>query len=95
MLSIRLDKFQNNRGLTGDLRRLNPDPKASNFSMRIHLLGYSGKLDDVSRSLLIRHGALQIGFWEPATDVHVNMSGDSRAQLQRNVQVRGLSLEQN
>ncbi|KAK5973382.1 hypothetical protein GCK32_010709 [Trichostrongylus colubriformis] len=30
---------------------------------------------------------LLIGFWEPATEVHVNMSGDSRAQLQRNVQV--------
>ncbi|CAI4225801.1 unnamed protein product [Auanema sp. JU1783] len=64
----------NLRGVTGDLRRLSGDPKTSNFSMRIHLLGYSGRLDD-------------IGFWEPATDVHVNMSGDSRAQLQKNVQV--------
>ncbi|PAV57566.1 hypothetical protein WR25_03421 isoform B [Diploscapter pachys] len=64
----------NLRGLSGDLRRLNGNPLKSNFSMRIQLLGYSGKLDD-------------IGFWEPATDVHVNMSGDSRAQLQRNVQV--------
>ncbi|CAI2353310.1 unnamed protein product [Caenorhabditis sp. 36 PRJEB53466] len=61
-------------GLSGDLRRLNGHPLKSNFSMRIHLLGYSGRLDD-------------IGFWEPATNVHVNMSGDSKAQLQRNVQV--------
>ncbi|WKX90931.1 hypothetical protein Q1695_009628 [Nippostrongylus brasiliensis] len=62
------------RGLTGDLRRLNGNPGKSNYSMRIQLIGYSGKLED-------------IGFWEPATEVHVNMSGDSRAQLQRNVQV--------
>ncbi|KAF1752356.1 hypothetical protein GCK72_018910 [Caenorhabditis remanei] len=35
-------------GLSGDLRRLNGHPLKSNFSMRIHLLGYSGRLDDVS-----------------------------------------------
>ncbi|CAD6189840.1 unnamed protein product [Caenorhabditis auriculariae] len=64
----------NLHGLSGDLRRLNGHPLKSNFSMRIHLLGYSGRLED-------------IGFWEPATNVHVNMSGDSKAQLQRNVQV--------
>uniref|UniRef100_A0A183FEF2 Glutamate receptor n=1 Tax=Heligmosomoides polygyrus TaxID=6339 RepID=A0A183FEF2_HELPZ len=64
----------NLRGLTGDLRRLNGNPGKSNYSMRIQLIGYNGKLED-------------IGFWEPATEVHVNMSGDSRAQLQRNVQV--------
>ncbi|CAB3398042.1 unnamed protein product [Caenorhabditis bovis] len=64
----------NLHGISGDLRRLNPNPLKSNFSMKIHLLGYSGKLDE-------------IGFWEPATNVHVNMSGDSKAQLQRNVQV--------
>ncbi|RCN42515.1 ligand-binding protein, receptor family, partial [Ancylostoma caninum] len=64
----------NLRGLTGDLRRLNGNPAKSNYSMRIQLLGYSGKLED-------------IGFWEPATEVHVNMSGDSREQLRKNVQV--------
>ncbi|KAK5974778.1 hypothetical protein GCK32_013950 [Trichostrongylus colubriformis] len=62
------------RGLSGDLRRLNGSPGRSNYSLRIQLIGYNGKLED-------------IGFWEPATEVHVNMSGDSRAQLQRNVQV--------
>ncbi|KAK0424092.1 hypothetical protein QR680_008499 [Steinernema hermaphroditum] len=60
-------------GLTGDLQRINPTKKG-NFSMRINLLGYNGNIDD-------------IGFWEPVTDVHVNMTGDSKAQLQRNVQV--------
>ena len=39
--------FQNLRGLSGDLRRLNGNPLKANFSMRIQLLGYSGKLDDV------------------------------------------------
>ncbi|KAK6726829.1 hypothetical protein RB195_004875 [Necator americanus] len=66
--------INNLRGLTGDLRRLNGNPIRSNYSMRIHLLGYSGKLED-------------IGFWEPATEVHVNMSGDSKEQLRKNVQV--------
>uniref|UniRef100_A0A1I7TQK3 ANF_receptor domain-containing protein n=1 Tax=Caenorhabditis tropicalis TaxID=1561998 RepID=A0A1I7TQK3_9PELO len=37
-------------GLSGDLRRLNGHPLKSNFSMRIHLLGYSGRLDDSSTS---------------------------------------------
>uniref|UniRef100_A0A1I8ABH5 Glutamate receptor n=1 Tax=Steinernema glaseri TaxID=37863 RepID=A0A1I8ABH5_9BILA len=60
-------------GLTGDLQRINP-AKKGNFSLRINLLGYSGNIDD-------------IGFWEPVTDVHVNMTGDSKAQLQKNVQV--------
>ncbi|KHN75082.1 Glutamate receptor ionotropic, kainate 2 [Toxocara canis] len=62
------------RGLTGDLRRVSDNPLRSNFSFRILLLGYNGIIDD-------------IGFWEPQTDVHVNMSRDSHAQLQRNVQV--------
>ncbi|CAJ0584483.1 unnamed protein product, partial [Mesorhabditis spiculigera] len=70
-----IDAILNNslRGISGDLRRVG-HPMKSDFSMRILLLGYSGRLDD-------------IGFWEPKTDVHVNMSGDSRAQLQKNVQV--------
>uniref|UniRef100_A0A915BD08 Uncharacterized protein n=1 Tax=Parascaris univalens TaxID=6257 RepID=A0A915BD08_PARUN len=61
-------------GLTGDLRRISENSSRSNFSFRILLLGYNGVIDD-------------IGFWEPQTDVHVNMSRDSHAQLQRNVQV--------
>ncbi|CAJ0927228.1 unnamed protein product, partial [Mesorhabditis belari] len=70
-----IDAVLNNKvvGISGDLHRVG-HPMKSNFSMRIHLLGYSGRLDD-------------IGFWEPKTDVHVNMTGDSRAQLQKNVQV--------
>ncbi|VDM79846.1 unnamed protein product [Strongylus vulgaris] len=82
-----IDNMMNNklRGLTGDLRRLNGNPAKSNFSMRIQLLGYTGKLEDVN----IRHLNLifKIGFWEPATEVHVNMSGDSTEQLRTNVQV--------
>uniref|UniRef100_A0A7I4XTQ7 Glutamate receptor ionotropic, kainate 2 n=1 Tax=Haemonchus contortus TaxID=6289 RepID=A0A7I4XTQ7_HAECO len=67
--------LENNlRGLSGDLRRLSGNAGKSNYSLRIQLIGYNGVLED-------------IGFWEPATEVHVNMSGDSRAQLQRNVQV--------
>uniref|UniRef100_A0A915DWI9 Uncharacterized protein n=1 Tax=Ditylenchus dipsaci TaxID=166011 RepID=A0A915DWI9_9BILA len=65
-------------GLTGDLARINlqpiQHPANHNFSFRINLLGYTGRIDD-------------IGYWEPVTDVHVNMSQDSKVQLQRNVKV--------
>uniref|UniRef100_A0A914C856 Uncharacterized protein n=1 Tax=Acrobeloides nanus TaxID=290746 RepID=A0A914C856_9BILA len=60
-------------GLTGDLSRIG-NPHQSNFSFRINLLGYNGDIDD-------------IGFWAHLTDVSVNMSRDSRAQLQKNVKV--------
>uniref|UniRef100_A0A7E4VGJ5 Glutamate receptor n=1 Tax=Panagrellus redivivus TaxID=6233 RepID=A0A7E4VGJ5_PANRE len=63
------------QGLTGDLSRIKTDRMShGNFSFRINLLGYSGTFDD-------------IGFWEPKTDVNVNMSRDSKAQLQQNVKV--------
>jgi ionotropic glutamate receptor len=63
------------KGLTGDLSRVNHDNHHhGNFSFRINLLGYSGEISD-------------IGYWESKTDVNVNMSRDSRAQLQQNVQV--------
>ncbi|VDK67420.1 unnamed protein product [Gongylonema pulchrum] len=89
------------QGLTGDLRRVISTPLHNNFSLRIHLLGYDGTLSDValeislikSRLTLIlgpfgsRRLLFQIGYWEQLTDVHVNMSHDSRAQWQRNVQV--------
>ncbi|KAH7726269.1 CBN-GLR-5 protein [Aphelenchoides avenae] len=60
-------------GLTGDLSRVGHGP-AHNFSFRVSLLGYNGDIDD-------------IGFWKPSTDVQVNMSRDSKAQLQNNVKV--------
>uniref|UniRef100_A0A0N4ZET6 PBPe domain-containing protein n=1 Tax=Parastrongyloides trichosuri TaxID=131310 RepID=A0A0N4ZET6_PARTI len=72
-----IEKISNKRmkGLTGDLSRVSmPIHDQTNFSYRIDLLGYNGKVDD-------------IGYWEPVTDVHVNMTGDSKAQLQRNVKV--------
>uniref|UniRef100_A0AC35GLP6 Ionotropic glutamate receptor n=1 Tax=Panagrolaimus sp. PS1159 TaxID=55785 RepID=A0AC35GLP6_9BILA len=63
------------KGLTGDLSRVNADNlHHGNFSFRINLLGYNGEISD-------------IGFWESKTDVNVNMSRDSKAQLQQNVQV--------
>uniref|UniRef100_A0AC35TW41 PBPe domain-containing protein n=1 Tax=Rhabditophanes sp. KR3021 TaxID=114890 RepID=A0AC35TW41_9BILA len=62
-------------GLTGDLSRVSlPTHTQTNFSYRIDLLGYNGNIDD-------------IGFWEPITDVNVNMTHDSKAQLQTNVKV--------
>ncbi|VDM52505.1 unnamed protein product [Angiostrongylus costaricensis] len=71
-----IDNILNNnlRGLSGNLRRLNGHTSSSNYSMRIQLIGYNGNVED-------------IGFWKPATEIHVNMSGDSRVQLQKNVQV--------
>uniref|UniRef100_A0A914YFH1 Ionotropic glutamate receptor L-glutamate and glycine-binding domain-containing protein n=1 Tax=Panagrolaimus superbus TaxID=310955 RepID=A0A914YFH1_9BILA len=63
------------KGLTGDLSRVNAENIFhGNFSFRINLLGYNGEISD-------------IGFWESKTDVTVNMSKDSKAQLQQNVQV--------
>uniref|UniRef100_A0A0K0CX59 PBPe domain-containing protein n=1 Tax=Angiostrongylus cantonensis TaxID=6313 RepID=A0A0K0CX59_ANGCA len=64
----------NLRGLSGNLRRLEGHTSSSNYSLRIQLIGYNGNVED-------------IGFWKPATEIHVNMSGDSRVQLQKNVQV--------
>uniref|UniRef100_A0A0N5BKK9 PBPe domain-containing protein n=1 Tax=Strongyloides papillosus TaxID=174720 RepID=A0A0N5BKK9_STREA len=65
----------NIRGLTGDLSRVHtPMYELINFKYRIDLLGYNGNIDD-------------IGFWEPTKDVYINMTGDSKAQLQRNVKV--------
>ncbi|KAI1700129.1 ligated ion channel l-glutamate- and glycine-binding site domain-containing protein [Ditylenchus destructor] len=64
-------------GLTGQLSRVHRPLLHSNYhnySFRINLLGYTGNIDD-------------IGYWEPINDVQVNMSHDSKAQLQRNVKV--------
>ncbi|CEF66118.1 Ionotropic glutamate receptor domain and NMDA receptor family and Extracellular ligand-binding receptor domain and Glutamate receptor, L-glutamate/glycine-binding domain and Periplasmic binding protein-like I domain-containing protein [Strongyloides ratti] len=62
-------------GLSGDLSRIHtPMYQLTNYTYRIDLLGYNGVIND-------------IGFWEPTNDVYVNMTGDSKAQLQRNVKV--------
>ncbi|KAK6013317.1 Ligand-gated ion channel, partial [Ostertagia ostertagi] len=65
------------RMLENSLRGLSGDLRRLN--------GNPGKSNYSLRIQLIGYNG--IGFWEPATEVHVNMSGDSRAQLQRNVQV--------
>ncbi|GMR50924.1 hypothetical protein PMAYCL1PPCAC_21119, partial [Pristionchus mayeri] len=67
-----LMKNVNEKGLSGDLRRLTGDEKSSNFTMRIQLLGYSGDLED-------------IGFWN--SNVSVDIKPDGRKQLQKNKQV--------
>ncbi|KAF8367108.1 glr-5 [Pristionchus pacificus] len=67
-----LMKNVNEKGLSGDLRRLTGDEKASNFTMRIQLLGYSGDLED-------------IGFWN--SNVSVDIKPDGRKQLMKNKQV--------
>ncbi|KAI6219195.1 hypothetical protein M3Y99_01669700 [Aphelenchoides fujianensis] len=71
-----IEEIKNNSifGLSGDLSRVGKLGAASNFSFRIQLLGFNGNIDD-------------IGYWEPTLDVQVNMSQDSRAQLQHNVKV--------
>ncbi len=87
-------RIQTIHGLSGDLRRI--ASATHDFAFRINLLGYNGVIDDVIEGIFLitpspHRGAIvpffQIGFWEPQTDVHVNLTGDSRAQLQKNLQV--------
>uniref|UniRef100_A0A915DVI6 Uncharacterized protein n=1 Tax=Ditylenchus dipsaci TaxID=166011 RepID=A0A915DVI6_9BILA len=62
-------------GLTGDLARINlqpiQHPANHNFSFRINLLGYTGRIDD-------------IGYWEPVTDVVTTIMERPYVMLKKN-----------
>uniref|UniRef100_A0A914WHL9 Uncharacterized protein n=1 Tax=Plectus sambesii TaxID=2011161 RepID=A0A914WHL9_9BILA len=55
------------KGMSGDLQ-MTPLGNRKNFTFNIDLLGYEGVLDN-------------IGYWEPHSDVLVNLTKDSKAQL--------------